>query len=86
MKALGKLFFVLSVLNLPAMYFYLGGTEDQRLNLIQRLFTMVSIGNLGELGVNCAKTNLAMNNRTFELSCSSGMLDRLDSFGLISIP
>lgn len=88
LKAFGKLFLGITILNLPVMYFFMCGTENKspHLNLLQRMFTTLSIGNLGELGPNCESSNLAINDTTFELSCTSGVLDRLDSFGLINTP
>ena len=66
------------------MYFFLSGTEhlNKNHNIFQRFFASISLGNLGELGPNCHQMNLAKNKASITLSCQSGFLDRIDSFGL----
>lgn len=50
LKALGKIFLALTILNLPAVYFYWSGTESNSRELtgFRKMFAQFSMGNMGE--------------------------------------
>ena len=76
LKALAKLFLVLTLINIPVAWLYYSGQENQN-------YTQVfSIGNLGQNDVKCHNDNLGQFKQSISLECNSGYMHRLIAFGL----
>mmetsp|Transcript_32988 Transcript_32988/g.50481 ORF Transcript_32988/g.50481 Transcript_32988/m.50481 type:complete len:131 (+) Transcript_32988:1290-1682(+) len=84
LKSLGKIFLSLTILNIPSFIFFYSGTESTNRNLtgMSKFFAQFSLGNLGEQGLHCSNINLAQSDPTVEISCSSGTLSHIVSYGL----
>jgi hypothetical protein len=82
-KALGYLFMVLTFLHLPVFLFYNQGNAAQVLGSSKAtdLFAKLSIGNIGQSMTACSETNVLFN-ETLTFSCSFGVLQNLDAWGL----
>lgn len=73
-------FFVLSLLNMPLLLIFNSGKAS---NFVLGNF---DLGNLGDEGPVCVKTNLAQNVPKVELKCASGNLKRIVGIGLNKEP
>ena len=56
LKALGQIFLILTVLNLPAMFIFSRGQDidSKNLNAFSNMFGRVQIGNLGDDSIGCS--------------------------------
>ena len=84
LKALCKIFLSLTILNLPAFYFFYCGTESKNRDLssMSQFFAQFAMGNLGEQGLTCSTLHLGQNSQELELQCTSGVLSHVVSYGL----
>ena len=54
LKALSKLFWILTFINIPIIFIFASGTEFQHEQEgIQKYFGLLSLGNIGESGLKC---------------------------------
>jgi hypothetical protein len=79
-KALGWLFFILTLVNGPIFFFYYTKSSPQT---VYDFFGMLSLGNVGSVREACGEANLAVTSiEGLTLACSYGTLETLKNFGL----
>ena len=83
LKALSKVFWILTVLNIPIMIIYASGTESKELSGMNKLLGQFSIGNLGESGMKCISQVIHKNDDPLYLNCNSGQLSKIVSAGFV---
>jgi hypothetical protein len=61
LKSLGMIFLLLTVLNMPALYFFYSGMESdyREMKGLNKLFFQFSLGNVGEYIFSCSTINYA---------------------------
>ena len=86
LKSLGMIFLLLTILNIPALYFFYSGDESEfrKMEGINKYFFQFSLGNVGEHRFSCSTTNLGFDLETINLKCDIGIQRQLVSFGISS--
>jgi hypothetical protein len=87
LKYLGCVFFVLSLLSLPSMFFFYSGNMSHE-GSMKGIITALSMGNIGEARTACSTgryqdIRFGNNNPTLTISltCANGYLDEIEEFG-----
>ena len=83
LKALSKIFWILTVINIPIIYIYASGHENKDNNFVSKLFGHFTIGNIGETGMKCFQKTLNFDQDEISLSCGQGYFSKIVSAGFV---